>query len=318
MKSSKLLIALLLACFSIGELSAQKNKKKPVLSTPMPAPAPVLLDLNNPDDALKADRKVASSLKDGEECTYYWEGNVYTRIAGEKDRHLFHYWGMNIRTSKGFQDPEKGYGYRHVSRELLIYLDPKTNEVVKTWKNPWTNEDVEVIHVANDPVNGRGISWAKGERGPYKFRGIEMEGKYVQTSEVPLFYENPLAGEYQDYVGGTYHAMEIFNFIVDKDELLDASKDAAYPVIAWSRVSKFLPWMKMGDRQGYMIFSGAGKKLRGGYEAMPEAFKKFIAAEYPTYNHAPPTDDTRPNETSWTYFKKKIAEKKKKAEVKKE
>ena len=239
-------IAILILFFAvITNVSAQKSKK---ITTPISlSPPAALLDLNNPDDALKADRKVASSLKDGEECVYYWEGNVFTRIAGEKDRLLFHYWGMNIRTSKGFQDSVKGYGYKHVSRELLIYLDPKTKEVVRTWKNPWTNEEVDILHVANDPVNGRGISWAKDERGNFKFRGQELEGKYLQTSEVPLFYENPLAGEFQDYVGGTYHAMEIFNFIIDKDDLLDASKDVAYPVIAWSRVSKFLPWMKMGE-----------------------------------------------------------------------
>ena len=313
MQSFKVLIIFLMVAFTIGEVAAQKPKKGAMATMPTPTAVPALLDLNNPDDALKADRKVASSLKDGEECVYYWEGNVYTRIAGEKDKLLFHYWGMNIRTSKGFQDSVKGYGYKHVSRELLIYLDPKTKEVVRTWKNPWTNEEVEVIHVANDPVNGRGISWAKEEGRPFKFRGQELEGKYLQTSEVPLFYENPLAGEYQEFVGGTYHAMEIFNFIVDKDELLDATKDKAYPVIAWSRLSKFLPWMKMGDKQGYMIFSGTGKKLRGGFEAIPEGLKKEIALTYPTYNHAPPTDDTRPNETSWTYFKKKMADKKKKA-----
>jgi hypothetical protein len=308
MKFSQIFLILFISLLSTAALA---QKKKSTDAPAPPPPPPPMLDLNNPDDALKAERKIASSLKDGEECVYYWEGNVYTRIAGEKDRLLFHYWGMNIRTSKGFQDPEKGYGYRHVSRELLFYLDPQTREIVHKWKNPWTNEEVDVLHIANDPVNGRGINWAKGERGPYKFRGQELEGKYMLTSEVPLFYENPLAGEYQDYVGGTYHAMEIFNTIVDKDELLDATKDIAYPVIAWSRISKFLPWMKMGDRQGYMIFSGTGKKMVGGFDAMPEPIKKEIAANYPEYRHAPPTDDTRPNETSWTYFKKKVAPKKK-------
>jgi hypothetical protein len=299
----------LIALLCAGTVAAQKNKKPTSAPAPtVPAPPPIL-DINNPDDVTKMERKAASSLKDGEEAVYYWEGNVYTRIAGEKDRHLFKYWGMNVRTSKGFTDPEKGYGWRHVSRELLIYLDPKTGEVVRTWKNPWSGEEAEVIHVANDPVNGRGVTWSRGER-PAKFRYTEMEDRFVSTSEVPLFYENPLAGEYQDYVGGTYHAMEIFNFIVDKKEMLDATNNMVYPDIAWSRISKFLPWMKMGDRHGYMIFSGTGKKLRGGFEAMPEKFKAFIRAEYPAYEHAPPTDDQRPNETSWTYFKKKMAEKK--------
>jgi len=96
------------------------------------AAAPATFDINNPDDVVKMDRKIQSSLKDGEEIVYYWEGNVYTRIAGEKDRHFFTYWGMNIRTSKGFQDPVKGSGYRHVSREVLFYRDPVTQQVVRT------------------------------------------------------------------------------------------------------------------------------------------------------------------------------------------
>lgn len=278
-------------------------------TAPTTPQARVMLDMNNADDVVKSDRKLQSSLKDGEEVVYYWEGNVYTRIAGEKDRHLFHYWGMNVRASKGFTDPVKGYGYRLVTREVLFYLDPKTNEVVRTWKNPWTDEEVDVVHITNDPVNAP-ISWARGERGAAKFRGQQIEDKFMYTYEIPLFYANPLAGEYQDYVGGTYQAMEIFNFIADKDELLDASKNVAYPTVSWTRISKLLPWMKMGDRQGYMIFSGSGKKMRGGYDALPEGIRKEIATNHPIYNHAPPLDDARPNETSWTYFKK-VMEKKK-------
>lgn len=304
MMMKKLLVfSIAMSCACTGVFA-----QKPAGSSAAPATT-AMLDMNNPDDVVKSDRKLQSSLKDGEEVVYYWEGNVYTRIAGEKDRHLFHYWGMNVRASKGFQDPVKGYGYRLVSREVLFYLDPKTNEVVRTWKNPWTNEEVDVVHVTNDPVNAP-VSWAKGERGPAKFRGQQLEDKFMYTFEAPLFYANPLAGEYQDYVGGTYHAMEIFNFIVDKDELLDASKDTAFATVSWTRISKLLPWMKMGDRPGYMIFSGSGKKLRGGYAALPEGIKKEIALNHPTYNHAPPLDDTRPNETSWTYFKK-VMEKKK-------
>ena len=43
---------------------------------------------------------------------------------------------------------------------------------------------------------------------------IEVEaGPYVFIPfEVPLFYTNPLAGDYQDFVGNNYHAMEIFDF----------------------------------------------------------------------------------------------------------
>jgi hypothetical protein len=133
-----------------------------------------------------------------------------------------------------------------------------------------------------------------------------MEDKVIQTNEWPLFYSNPLAGDYQDYIGGTYQAIEIFMFQADRDELFDPTKTAAYPTVAWTRVSKWLPWMKMNDRVGNVIFSGNGKKLKGGYNAMPEGIKKVIAERFPEYQKAPPTDDTRPNETSWTVFKKKV------------
>jgi hypothetical protein len=59
-----------------------------------------------------------------------------------------------------------------------------------------------------------------------------------------------------------------------------------------------------------MIFSGTGKKLVGGFDAMPDAIRKEIALNYPAYNHAPPLDDARPNETSWTYFKRMMDKKK--------
>ncbi|MCE2990974.1 MAG: DUF1838 domain-containing protein [Nitrosomonadaceae bacterium] len=286
-------VALVGVSLMIGAAIAQTGAKKQY-------------DMNNPDDVIKMDRKMASSLKDGEEHTYYWEGNVYSRVPGEKDRLLFKYWGMNIRASKGFQDKDKGEGWRHVSREICIYLDPVTGKPIDKWKNPWTGEEVDVLHIANDPVNSRGVSWAKGERGPAKFRGQILEDKVIITNEWPLFYSNPLAGDYQDYIGGTYQAIEIFMFQVDRDELFDATKPAAYPTVAWTRVSKWLPWMKMNDRVGNVIFSGNGKKLKGGYNAMPEGIKKVIAERFPEYQKAPPTDDTRPNETSWTVFKKKV------------
>ena len=308
----KITTCLLLLMLGLSAVTFAQKKSK-VLPPPPPAPAPKLDVYNNPEDAVKADRKITSSLKDGEECTYWWEGHVFSRIAGEKDRLLFNYVGMNVRASKTVMDSVKGYGWQHVSRELLFYQDPKTNEILRMWDNPMTGEKVEVIHVANDPVNGRGPTFSKGANGttPYKFKMMEKEGFFMQTTEVPLFYTNPLSGDYQEYVGGTYHAMEIFNTIVSKDELLDATKDKAEDVlIAWSRVSKFLPWMKMGDKAGWLIVSGTGKKLKGGTDALPEIMKEEMRKNYPEYFHAPSVDDKRPNETSWTVFKKAMEKKK--------
>jgi hypothetical protein len=262
------------------------------------------LDPTKAEDALKATRKLTSSLKDGEETIFWWEGNVFSRVPGERDRLLFTYQGMNVRATKAVIDSTKGYGYKHVSREVLFYMDPKTKQVVRSWANPFTGKEVEVVHVANDPVNSRGATFANEAGKPYTMPGRFLGGTYLQGSEVPLFYTNPLGGEYQDQIGGAYQAMEIFNFTCDEDELLNAEKNVAENVtVAWTRISKWMPWMEMGDRTGYLIFSGNGKKVKN-FDQMPDEIKAEIRKNYPLYEHAPALDDTRPNETSWTVYKK--------------
>jgi hypothetical protein len=47
------------------------------------------LNLNNPEEALKASRKIHCSLTDGEPVVYWWTGHVYSRIPGERDRKIF-------------------------------------------------------------------------------------------------------------------------------------------------------------------------------------------------------------------------------------
>jgi len=264
------------------------------------------LDLSNPEDAVKALRKTQCSLVDGKPAVYSWTGRVYSRVPGEKDRLLFTYQAMNVRACKTLSDPEKGYGYRMVSREALIYLDPKTGEIVRTWTNPWTGEELEVVQILNDPVNSRFPVFANGPRGPYKFGATFKDGRGWMSFEVPLFYTNPLGGEYQDYIGGTYQAIEMFNFFFDEATLLDASVDGLVNAnVSWSRVSKWLPWMKMGDRAGQMMYNGAGKRVAS-WDELPEILKEELRSNHPEYQEPPPLDDDRPNETSWTVFKKHL------------
>jgi hypothetical protein len=261
------------------------------------------LDLTRPEDATRANRRIQCSLEDGKPVIYSWRGGVMSRVPGEQDRHLFNVQGMNIRACKTVEDPQRGYGYRLVSREILLYLDPQTNQVLRTWKNPWTGEDVDVVHVANDPVN-QPPSHARNAKGePARFMARNVRGKMWQSFEVPLFYTNPLGGDYQDYVGGQYQATEMFDFFFDEQDLLEVSRDMTSVTVAWARISQWLPWMNMGDRPGMLVFTTVGKRLNDPAN-LPAVMKDEIATNYPAYTAPPPLDDTRPNETSWTYFKK--------------
>lgn len=237
----------------------------------------------------------------------FWEGALWSRVPGERDRHLFDVIGINTRQCATLDDPKRGPGFRSVSREIMVYLDPKTGEVIDEWLNPWTGETVKVMHVANDPVNMRAPAYALAEDGtPARLELRHYDDKLVASNEIPLFYTNPLAGEYQQYVGGQYHAMEIFNtFYRAADFLEPAGPRIADSLLTWQRISKFMPWMQMGDRPGLMVFNATGFSTFDPAR-VPARLWAVLDARYPSYRQPPPIDDARPNETTWTVFKKQV------------
>ena len=263
-----------------------------------------MLDPAKAEDALEISKRVQCGEADGKPAVYHWSGNAYSRVEGEPDRKLFKIEGMNVRQCVTVNDPQRGKGYRLVSREILLYLDPVTGAVVRNWKNPWTGESVEVLHVANDPVNSRPSFASNADGTPFTNANLRREGRwFFMPAEIPLFYTNPLQGDYQDYAGGKYHAMEIFDFAFDANEMLDTRNATSYPIISWVRMAHWLPWMRMRGRPGLVIINAMGSKLRS-YDELPALLKNEIAANYPAYTAAPAGDDARPNETSWTVFKK--------------
>lgn len=262
------------------------------------------LDPDVPEDALEISKRLQCGVSADEPAVYHWSGNIYGRSPGVRDKLLFKGEGMNIRRCVEVEDPERGTGWRLISREIMLMLDPETGEVVDQWENPYTGETVEVMQIHNDPVNS-GPSFAVGRNGePFRLSTLVEAGPYVFVPfEVPLFYPNPLAGDYQQYVGNMYHAMEIFDFAALKSDLYDTSKPTAYPMISWVRLSPWAPWMEMGGRPGQMVFNAMGRKLPGGFKELPDVLKNEIRENYPIYEQAPPKDDTRRNETTWTKFK---------------
>ena len=271
------------------------------------------LNSASPDDQIRLQVKIFCSLVEGKPTLYWWSGNMYSRVMGEPHRLLFKVHGMNIRQCRTREDPVRGFCYRSVSREVLLYMDPTTSEVVRRWKNPWTGKEVDVVHVANDPVNARDWICARDKDGKPIDRSESMfvkDGMLLEGGGAArLFYKNPLGGDYQDYVGGAYHAMEYGTTHASAAEALDArDTELENAVLSWGRVSRWLPWMEMGDREGLVVFNTAGMRLDG-YEQLPEVVRRELEANYSAYFAPPPLDDTRPNETSWTVFKKYIDDK---------
>ncbi len=258
-----------------------------------------MLDPMDAEDALQINRKIQCSTEDGKAVTYWWHGKAFGRRQGEKDTHLFDVQGMNTRSCSAIED-DKGKGYALVSRELLLYIDKDTGEVLATWDNPYTGETVDVLQVANDPVNFEAYETGRDGK-PATWTGEMMNGQWWYRSTFPLWYPNPLGGDYQKEVGGTYHATELFNFFGRTEDLLDPATDIAKVTVGWSRMSDWLPWMMMEGREGLFWVHTAGVKLDS-IDELPDVMMNEIKTHYPEYMSPPETGDDRDNMTSWKYY----------------
>jgi hypothetical protein len=282
--------ALLVAGFVLGANPAEAQKAK-------------MIDLNTPEGVNLAGRRIQCGAVDNTPTIYSFHGEAFARVPGEPDRKLFDVEGYNVRQCVTVTDPVRGTGWRLVSRELLLYVDPKTGEMIEEWDNPWTGKRVKVLQTTNDPVNQRPVFPRAADGTPAKWTGTISGDSWWNTLTVPLFYKNPLGGEYQLNVGGFYHATEMFNFFGKVKDLTDPKITNPAIQVGWVRLAEWLPWMEMSGRAGIIYMHAAGRKLDN-YEQLPAVMKKAIE-QYPEYRNPPPGDDNRTNETSWTLFKKK-------------
>jgi len=264
------------------------------------------IDLNTAEGATLAGRRIQCGSIDNTPTIYYFLGEGFARVPGERDRKLFDVEGYNVRQCVTVTDPVRGTGWRLVSRELLLYVDPATGELLKEWKNPWTGQTVKVVQTANDPVNQRPVFPIDGNGKLVTWPGTINGNVWWNTITVPLFYVNPLGGEFQKNVGGYYHATEMFNFSGDINVLTDPKIANPAVEVGWVRMADWLPWMEMSGRAGLIYIHAAGRKLDSADQLSP-VLKKALETGYPEYRSPPAGDDNRENETSWTYFKKKIA-----------
>jgi hypothetical protein len=238
--------------------------------------------------------KTRSSLDPNRSTFLIWTGSIYAYIPGEKRNRLFKMMGMSvcrcIPTEEGSWD--------FTSRELTYYLHPETGEILRKWENPWTGELLTVMHVANNPVQGL----FKG-----KFPAQIDEDDTTFVFDLFSTYPNPLAEDpkFADYSPNpTYQAAELFKLTSPTKELLNPETISVSKLqLCWDRMGPWVPWMKMGDRSGQLIYSAYGRKVSG-FEELPQLLQDEINTRVPLYKNAPKAFIDGEDITSWLYFQK--------------
>lgn len=235
--------------------------------------------------------KVRSSLDPARSTFLVWSGSIYAFVPGEKRQRLFKMVGMSV--SRCLPVEENRWSF--TSRELTYYLDPQTEEKLQTWKNPWTEETLPVVHVANNPVQGDFSGQFPAQVAPE-----------TTTLNFDIFpnYPNPLSDpKFAQYAPNPhYQAAELFKFAVPTADLFNDDLPAVSQLwLGWDRIGPWLPWMKMGDRPGHLIYSATGNKVDD-FDQLPPLLQDEINTRMSLYRHAPEALLDGEDMTSWLYF----------------
>lgn len=254
------------------------------------------------EENLRGFIKTRGSLIPGEEFVFWWVGDIYDMVDEQTSNHLFSFEGFNI----GRMVRVDG-GWRMLTREVGLYKDKNTGEILETWKNPRTGATNQCVHVWNDPVNQQFL--LDGPRGKFNVPTTMHGDDIYWHAEVFLKYKSPLprAQFPKEAASDTYQSVEMFQFFSKKEDLA-SDKPSADCLISWVRVGQWLPWMEMGDAPGRLVYHCRGRKLKGGYNDLSDTVRNYVQKEHPEYSAAP-FNFTTPNETSWTYMRKLLQQK---------
>ncbi len=242
-----------------------------------------LLDLDDPEVNFNACMKLRGDLS-GEDFFFGFPGEAWAMVPGEKHHKCFNTLGFS--SAKLEKVPE---GYRIYSREVLLFLDPDTGEILQEWSNPFlAGRKIEIFHTANDPVNGVFTPTGNGPlAGPYPY--ISFGDQVAFQWNFFIHHKAAMSrAEYPLHSSGDIdqHA-ELWGLMGRKSEILDASSTSAYCTMSWSRVADWLAFMEMGNLPGKMVFHSHSMKLMGGPEDMPRPFLDYVEKHYAEYLTAP-------------------------------
>ncbi|MEP3050710.1 MAG: DUF1838 family protein [Erythrobacter sp.] len=239
---------------------------------------------------------------DMQSTKYGWyTGLVHGVRPGEAVRDLFGFTGFSVARllpSLPGEDP----GYRKVLKEVGFYTDLQTGEVLEEWDNPYLNERVKVVHIANDPFNFEltdyiplppnygGLNGGAPPKIPLQLDWRRRGNLLNMSQRINLFYPAALQPDAwpRESGSGFNRVTEMFLYQLDWNEMQNPENTVVKTSGSWNRITPWLPWMLMGPSEGHITYSclmGSGDNL----DLADPVAVEYAAEHFPEFFNAPET-----------------------------
>lgn len=264
---------------------------------PQAASAAVPMRMQDPAWNRDAFARIQGNLDFGKVKYGWYAGTVCGVRDGEVVRPLMGFEGFSCTRLVDNRDGS----YQKLLREVVYYKDLATGEVLETFLNPYTNEQVRVVPVTNDPFNiviekyyPKGPSYGglraqEEERRPMllPWRMTDPD-TVVLATDIHLFYPSALKPEEwpRESSGRFVRVSEMFRYVIRRADLEDPARTSVQHTGSWSRITPWLPWMLMGQAPGHIFYIGT----MGGYDnldMLSANVRAYAEKNHPKFLDAP-------------------------------
>lgn len=263
-----------------------------------------------------------------------WNRDAFARLQGDLDTKKQKYgWyrgvvlgvrpGEVVRPLCGFEGfsasrllPLPDGSWRKLLRETVFFrsIEPRSGRlgpVMDTWRNPYTDEDVKVVHTFNDPFNFTiseffpeppsygGLNKEKPPRIPLRLPfSIAGSSTLLLATDIHLYYPSALQPDQwpRESAGPMSQVSEMFRYVIRAEDMADARNTSVEFHGTWNRITPWLPWMLMGQAPGHVVYVGD----MAGYKSMdylPQDLVDWCRRNAPKFLEAP-TEDYGPSLSS--------------------
>ena len=275
------------------------------------------IDLTTPKGNVNAGVRLDANLDESKHKWASVSGVVCGVRDGEPLKDLFGFEVVSV--AKAWAQPDGSYRVPH--REAIFYTDLKTGEILRSWYNPYIDEEVEVVDVINDPWNHffaeevkrfepdyGGLNKPKPKPPiPFSMGFFDAGNGMVQNRRhINLYYKAALQPDEwpRESSGPMNRVSEFFTTSVRLEDLQNPDKTSVLQSGSWSRVTPWLPWMLMGQAPGHIVYHSTFHS----FDSL-DGFKAPVLAHtekfYPHMLEAPPRDEwDKPNLSSLEVYTK--------------
>lgn len=242
-----------------------------------------------------------------EKCGWI-RGQAFGVRDNEKVRPLFNVEGFSFVRTKRLEDGS----WRRMLREVVFYRDLETGKIMDTWHNPYTNETVKVVPIANDPFNFTisefvpeppsygGLQKEKPPKRPFLQDWTEgPDGTLILNTGIDMIYPNALQPDKwpRESSGPMNRVSEHFIYVVKRKDVENPYLTHIPHIGSWSRITPWLPWMLMGQAPGHVSYFTHFETIPEGIAGLPADLVAAARAMGEKWLSAP-TEDYGPSLSS--------------------